>query len=82
MLVRSRPLLSQSALATATSSPAEHPQMSATISGVYRAKCLLSSWNTHRGCWSVGSFLMVPPSAGAVLSPFLLVWVVAPPIRP
>ena len=56
--------------------------MSATISGVYRAKCFLSSWNTHRGSCSVGSFLMLPCSAGAVLSPFLLVWVVAPPIRP
>ena len=31
------------------------PHSSATISGVYRAKCRLSTWKTHRGWVSVSS---------------------------
>jgi len=41
--------------ATCSNTAGSMPQTSATISGVYRAKCRLSTWNTERGCSSVSS---------------------------
>ena len=54
-VVRSRPEFSVISRATSANCSGGMPQTSCTSSGVYRAKCRLSTWNTQRGCCSVGS---------------------------
>ena len=54
-VVRSRPEFSVISRATSANCSGGTPQTSCTSSGVYRAKCRLSTWNTQRGCCSVGS---------------------------
>ena len=54
-VVRSRPEFSVMAWATSRNFSSGTPATCATMSGVYRAKCRLRIWNTHRGCCIVGS---------------------------
>ena len=54
-VVRSRPEFSVMARATSRNWSSGTPATSATISGVYRAKCRLRIWNTQRGSCSVSS---------------------------
>src|SRR3954469_4342250 len=54
-VVRSRPLLAVIHSATCAKASGSMPHTSATISGVYREKCRLSTWNTHRGSCRVSS---------------------------
>ncbi len=65
-VVRSRPLLATRVPAIVAKSAAEMPHTCSTISGVYRAKCRLSTWNTQRGWVSVGS---VSGEGGAAAPP-------------
>ena len=60
-VVRSRPgVLGHQLGRPARTASGGTPQTCSTISGVYRAKCRLSTWNTHRGCCSVSSRSGVP----------------------
>src|SRR6266568_4685480 len=54
-VVLDRPEFSTSVSATAANAFGGIPQACSTSSGVYWAKCRLSTWNTHRGCVRVGS---------------------------
>ena len=51
-VVRSRPEFEVSSSHTVAKVSGGTPQACSTTSGVYRAKCRLSTWKTHRGCSS------------------------------
>ena len=54
-VVLSRPLEATRVAAIRAKSAGPMPQTCSTSSGVYRAKCRLSTWNTQRGWVSVSS---------------------------
>src|SRR6266702_4795141 len=69
-VVRLRPEFSVSHSQTRAKVSGGTPQACSTISGVYRAKCRLSTWNTQRGWVSVSSRSGAPGARAAPPDPW------------
>src|SRR6266496_1059905 len=67
-VVRSRPEFEVSRSHTLANASGGTPQACSTISGVYRAKCRLSTWKTQRG-WSSDSCTGRGPDHGPLIAP-------------